>query len=619
MPQYQPVKLVSKTRKLLDTQKPAQIWEQYQDIIPRRLTGMVEEVAFRPNRPFDLAVAAGTRVYIFKADQGYELQRTISVFKDVVRCVQWRNDGNLIAASGDTKLIEVMRPTDSIAMRTLAGHKMSVRVCRWISSGTGASVSLFSASDDKSVKLWDLATGTCITTVNDAHSDYIRSGSAHPANPNIVITSSYDHTIKLWDMRTALDNRCVMSMDHTAPVECVVAHPSGSLLFSAGGTHVSVFDLIKGGKEFCPSMHNHQKTVTSVAYNSSTNTLISTGLDQMVKFYEPGQQGSYQVTYSIKSNSPVLKLAITREEDAICLGTSVNTVEVRRKQRKVDEQFQLSQDDLKNQVSRLNDDDFDDNNDDEEKPFFADDDEKVPDAEFFGFSSSDEEKDDSDINFNKRYVAPTKRRTANDYKAKLGDYSISTIRSSALPKYDKYLKDFKYHDALDLALKSGKIEAIMGVLEELKIRQVLREVLARRHDVSLHPLLSFLRDFLPRPQFTRLLLPIANIVLELYWDVLCCSTLTGNVMGEMLQAIKDEIKLQKEMQATLGMLDTLLYSSAVNNTNTPSSTVRAGQDILDNLTPVDNAAVVDTESDAEENDNSNNNNNGMDLQDMVIV
>ena len=51
------------------------------------------------------------------------------------------------------------------------------------------------------------------------------------SNPYVIVSGSYDHTVKVWDKRDMAE---ALSVDHTAPVESVLVSPSGSLLFTAG-------------------------------------------------------------------------------------------------------------------------------------------------------------------------------------------------------------------------------------------------------------------------------------------------------------------------------------------------------------------------------------------------
>src|SRR6185369_4885745 len=60
---------------------------------------------------------------------------------------------------------------------------------------------------------------------------YIRSGLISHDNPQLVLSGSYDKTIKLWDLR---NNKCNMTIDHGAPVEEVLMFPGGGIVLSAG-------------------------------------------------------------------------------------------------------------------------------------------------------------------------------------------------------------------------------------------------------------------------------------------------------------------------------------------------------------------------------------------------
>lgn len=61
--------------------------------------------------------------------------------------------------------------------------------------------------------------------------DFIRAGITSPASQHIILTGSYDHTVRLWDTRTATS---VLTVDHGTPVESLVCFPSGGVFVSAG-------------------------------------------------------------------------------------------------------------------------------------------------------------------------------------------------------------------------------------------------------------------------------------------------------------------------------------------------------------------------------------------------
>lgn len=150
---------------------------------------------------------------------------------------------------------------------------------------------------------------TILHTFTD-HTDYVRSGLVSPSNPALILTGSYDSTVRLWDTR---EGSCVMTMRGGGggaaawPVEDVLMFPSGSAALSASGPILRVWDLVAGGR-CVRAMSNHQKTVTVLAFDGRASRLLTGGLDQMVKVYDVS---TYKVVHTMKYPAPVLSLAIS--------------------------------------------------------------------------------------------------------------------------------------------------------------------------------------------------------------------------------------------------------------------------------------------------------------------
>ena len=96
-------------------------------------------------------------------------------------------------------------------------------------------------------------------------------------------------------------------MSHDAPVESILSYPGGSLLASAGGNTVKIWDLLSGGRVL-QTLSNHQKTITCMAFDGNASRLLTGSLDHHVKVYNVQD---YKVTYSSKYPAPVQSIAVS--------------------------------------------------------------------------------------------------------------------------------------------------------------------------------------------------------------------------------------------------------------------------------------------------------------------
>lgn len=77
-------------------------------------------------------------------------------------------DGRLLAASGDGKQIAICDRESGELLQTLTGHTAQVRHLQF----SADSRQLYSSSFDRTVRVWDLSTGTTIQTMNETDSGY---------------------------------------------------------------------------------------------------------------------------------------------------------------------------------------------------------------------------------------------------------------------------------------------------------------------------------------------------------------------------------------------------------------------------------------------------------------
>ena len=89
---------------------------------------------------------------------------------------------------------------------------------------------VFGGSDDFTLSYWNLAEEK-LTDTFSGHTDYIRCSSPLPSTNNIYCSGSFDHKLRLWDVRS---RECTAVFDHGAPVECILPFPNGTAVITSG-------------------------------------------------------------------------------------------------------------------------------------------------------------------------------------------------------------------------------------------------------------------------------------------------------------------------------------------------------------------------------------------------
>ncbi|CAG8501418.1 3271_t:CDS:10 [Scutellospora calospora] len=493
-----PYKKISLKKFAVPTEKgteESRFWRRFKPRCSLSEIASITSIKFSPIQPFDFAVTSSTRVQIYST-QTYKVKKTISRFNDIAYCGSIRNDAKLLVAGDATGLIQVFDINSRAILRTMHGHNLPVHITRFSPGNT----QILSCSDDKTARIWDVPGQEAISNLKE-HQDYVRAGLISNDNPHLVLTGSYDQSIKLWDLRT---NSCTMSMSHGAPVEDVLIFPGGGMIISAGGPTITVWDLISGGR-VVRSVSNHQKTITSMCFDGSSSRLLTGSLDHHVKIYDVQ---NYDVVHSFKYNSPILCIALSPDDTNIVVGMTCGTLSIRHRK--------SSQEELS--VSHPN-----------KQP-------RVGSYKYF-----------------------TRGQT---YDGKQDDFVVESKPREHLALYDHYLKKFQYSNALDAVLRNGTRAILtISLLQELIYRDALRQAIVGRDDVSLEPLVKFLLRWINEPKYTSILIDVGNVIIDVYSSVIWKSPLIKKLMVSLHTKVKMEINLQKEIAKVIGSLEMVAKGS----------------------------------------------------------
>ncbi|CUS07575.1 unnamed protein product [Tuber aestivum] len=497
-------------------------WGKFKSHLLIQEYGAIKSINFSPVSPHDFAVTASTLVKVYSS-KTRAVSKTISRFQAPAQSGSFRSDGRLLIAGDEGGLIQVFDVGSRVVIKTWDEHKgNTVNVTRF--SPTNVTQAL-SASDDKTVRLWDL------TSPNSTHKfignqDYVRAASFVPGSPHSVVSGGYDRTVRLWDSRSAGDHLS-MEFNVPAPVDALLVLPGGTTVLASSGPTVYVWDIIAARR--VAVLHNHQKSVTSLALSTGPRQggrrVLTGALDRHVKVYDPA---TWKVVHGVKYPAPILAIGISHDEKHLAVGMANGLLSVRTRS----------------------------SGKEKEK---AKEKERVLDMIAAGIDPI------TGMGGPKSKTSARRRRTRGmDYKGEGADMVVEqeTKKKKERP-WEHCLRKGNYGDALDLALTSNQPHiTVFTVLGELRYRNAINAALAGRDENTLRPILRWLIKHLPDPQYVSTIVEVSLSILDLYSHDLGKSPEFDKLMRRLHLRVKQEVENAKQSSLIVGMLDMLLAGSA---------------------------------------------------------
>ncbi len=162
-------------------------------------------------------------------------------------------------------------------VRTLEGHAKAVNGVAVTPDGQRA----VSASDDATLKVWDLATGALLHTL-EGHAVGVASVAVTPDGQRAV-SASADKTLKVWDLATGALERIFAG--HGGWVNGVAVTPDGKRAVSASADNtLKVWDLETGA--VLHTLEGHTHGVNGVAVTPDGKRAVSTSADNTLKVWD---------------------------------------------------------------------------------------------------------------------------------------------------------------------------------------------------------------------------------------------------------------------------------------------------------------------------------------------
>ncbi|RCI09143.1 hypothetical protein L249_1445 [Ophiocordyceps polyrhachis-furcata BCC 54312] len=487
-----------------------------------------------------LAVTTGSRVQLYST-RSRKLVKTVSRFDDMARGAALRHTdgGRVLSAGDDSGTVRVFDTGSRAVLRTWrAAHRLPVWVTRW--AETDATV-LLSASDDTTIRLWDLSAEEATSTLT-GHGDYVRCARFMPATgigSRTMVSGSYDGTVKLWDPRM----RCsaVMTFRHADAVEDVLPLPSSTVVLASASNSVSVLDLVAARPRKVIS--NHQKTVTSLSLASSGRRLLTGSLDGHVKVMETT---GWNVVATLKYPSPILALVVVPQSLSPPSPASSGEKTDDCPDRHLVVAMQSGDVSIRSRRSAAQ---------------AARDKEREAEMASLLLLTS------SSASFHQRKSNKRKRRTWKDEPTSAeADTTISNTstrrQQTKEQKWHNHLRHGHYALALDsvidLESKTYSATDALTLLQALRHRSAMLDSLRERDEARIQSLLSWLCAHVSRPSFVSVAVELAVNLLHLYADFIAQSPRLERDARLLMKTVDRQIRDSREARCVGGMVESLM-------------------------------------------------------------
>ena len=196
----------------------------------------------------------------------WKLSRVLSGHIGWVRCLAVEPGNEWFASGSNDRIIKIWDLATGKLKLSLTGHISGVR---------GVAISarqpyLFSCGEDKQVKCWDLEYNKVVRHYH-GHLSGVYSIALHPTI-DILTTAGRDSVARVWDMRSKAQIHSLSGHSNTiASVVCQATEPQ--IITGSHDTTIRLWDLIAGRTR--TTLTHHKKSVRSLVIHPKLNMMAS--------------------------------------------------------------------------------------------------------------------------------------------------------------------------------------------------------------------------------------------------------------------------------------------------------------------------------------------------------
>lgn len=160
----------------------------------------IRTIAVHPTQPFVITAGDDMTIKLWNWDQNWRNQQTFEGHVNYIMSLAFNpKDPNTFASACLDRTVKIWSLGSSVPNFTLEAHETKgVNYVDYFPSSDKPY--LITASDDRSIKVWDYQTKSTVATLVD-HTNNVSFAIVHPELP-VIISGSEDNTIKIWNANT---------------------------------------------------------------------------------------------------------------------------------------------------------------------------------------------------------------------------------------------------------------------------------------------------------------------------------------------------------------------------------------------------------------------------------